>query len=866
MTETRVMDDADASDDSISLVSTVGSSTKDFYEVEYILAERKWKGVIQYLAAWKGYSETSHEWLPRENFNEDEIFNDWTDTKKRVANGLEKPFDVKAWEKRCKKIRVETERRKERRRAKRLRLSKHVESTSGPRKEDCGIQSEDSDCAPKRSDKPIKRRSVHQDPPPSSSTSASSSSSCSEDSDRPLVSRQESEIFTPNTRWTQAETIALEEGLRTLKGPRWQELLGLYGRNGKINQVLKDKNPGDLYDKVKMICREFLDSGREPPEYLKPFSNQVSSKGSRPSTPNVISESRKESRAASKQSSRSTSVDSLMAELQTEQRIQEANNQRCGRLQQNTNLKETLKPKRGREEESKTTKQVSTDKPKPPQTSLKSIQQVGVANANETIKETPQAAPLNSHPKNPATQTRVIAAVEESSNNDSHQHAQAEDEPHANEPSYVSAVPQLEGQTKSQVPSVKEKAKPATNSAAQPESSHSNLPERSESHEETARTTWSGTARAPTARPSVSNPPRRGAIQHGSSRKISVKTKPKLGQIEPKKPSVTGDVTAGWNAEPKKRKSNNWATQNPDPVDSQPTKRSYKLSVQNRIFKSRRDGRPPDPSRLLFIDPKTGKAPTTVPAASATAVLSKTPLQLHQEELAARKAEERQAQNVEDAMIVNPSEPDPPPQIIGQNYGTKSDEQEVIGTGSSMANTSESVIVSTTGDMTGSPAHIDRPTPPDPASSRPVTHPNEPPRLRVETEKMATMSLQDCTKLSTPPAHPSNEAFTNMNSSYPSDNPPTFTLRSDPSQEQKNELFRQPEQHLVIGDIKLGENEPEGIKVKFVGFGPEMKKLLLTIRVLPRTMDFLFNSVCLASEYKAYFPAVSPLCQYGGAC
>ena len=817
MTETRVMDDADASDDSISLVSTVGSSTKDSYEVECILAERKWKGVIQYLAAWKGYSETNHEWLPRENFNEDEIFNDWTDTKKRVANGLEKPFDVKAWEKRCKTIRIETERRKERRRAKRLRLSKHVESTSGPRKEDCDLQSEDSGYAPKRSDKSIKRRSVHQDPPPSSSTSASSSSSCSEDSDKPLVSRQESEIFLPNTRWTQAETIALEEGLRTLKGPRWQELLGLYGRNGKINQVLKDKNTGDLYDKVKIICREFLDSGREPPEYLKPFSNQASSKGSRPSTPNVISESRKESRAASKQSSRSTSVDSLMAELQTEQRIQEANDQRCGRLQQNTNLKKTLKPKRGREEESKTTKQVSVDKPKPPQTSLKSIQQVGVANANE--------------------------------------------------PSHVSAVPQVEGQTKSQVPSVKEKAKTATNSAAQLESSHSNLPERSESlHEETARTTWSGTARAPTARPSVSNPPRRGAIQHGSSRQTSMKTKPKLGQIEPKKPSVTGDVTAGWNAEPKKRKSNNWATQNPDPVDSQPTKRSYKLSVQNRIFKSRRDGRPPDPIRLLFIDPKTGKAPTTVPAASATAVLSKTPLQLHQEEIAAREAEERQAQKAEDAMIVNPSEPDPPPQTIGQNDGTKSDEQEVIGTGSSMANTSEPVIVSTTGDMTGSPAHIDRPTPPDPASSRPVPHPNEPPRLRVETEKMATMSLQDCTKLSTPPAHPSNEAFTNMNSSYPSDNPPTFTLRSDPSQEQKNELFRQPEQHLVIGDIKLGENEPEGIKVKFVGFGPEMKKLLLTIRVLPRTMDFLFNSVCLASEYKAYFPAVSPLCQYGGAC
>ena len=81
---------------------------------------------------------------------------------------------------------------------------------------------------------------------------------------------------------------------------------------------------------------------------------------------------------------------------------------------------------------------------------------------------------------------------------------------------------------------------------------------------------------------------------------------------------------------------NSWATENTDPVNGQPIKRTYELSVQHRLFKSRHGGQLPDQSHLVFIDPKTGKAPTTVPTPSTSAVLSKTPLQLHQEELTAR--------------------------------------------------------------------------------------------------------------------------------------------------------------------------------------------------------------------------------------
>ena len=121
------------------------------------------------------------------------------------------------------------------------------------------------------------------------------------------------------------------------------------------------------------------------------------------------------------------------------------------------------------------------------------------------------------------------------------------------------------------------------------------------------------------------------------------------------------------------------------------------------------------------------------------------------------------------------------------------------------------------------------------------------------------MSLQDYLGRSTS----STNLFINANieSQGPSapDDFSRFTLRSLPSQEQKDELFRELDNNLVIGDIKLGNGDEESIHVKLVGFSFEIKKLILTVKSFPRTVEFCFENVCLASEYQAYFPAVSPL-------
>ena len=851
----------EASDDSISLTSTVSSAEAERYEVECILAERDSNGFMEYLTAWKNYPEHRHSWEPRDCFFEDEVFSEWTRTQMRIDRGLAKPFDIKAWKKRCKEIHKKTSLRKERRRDKKLRLSNRLdESILGPGGQDANIESSGSEPGPRRSDKRIKRRSVHQDQPPSSSSADTSFSSSSEDSDRPLTSRQGSEIFIQNVKWTQAETIALEEGLRTLKGPHWKELLGLYGRNGTISQALKYRTSSNLFDKAKSVRQEFVDSGREPPEYLKPFSKTASSQGSGTATPNSYSESRVQSRAASKKTSRSTSADSMMAELREKQRIREAKTRKNSGPQQTVKSTEILNSAGGQEKESDSAKKMLGSKPKAPQASQAPARRVEGILAKSPLKETPKAVHTKSHPKDAVPHKKNTTEFEQSNKDNSLRERQSKDGPRTKESSRTTAIPQAERQSRSLTPNAKKTTRRVIDAAAQPESSRTNVLENNKPMPEgTVRTTWTGTARASTARSSASNPSRLGALGRGPTRLSSSKLKPKLRQIEPKKPSVTGDVTAAWNVEPKKRKSNNWATTNADSVDGQAPKRNrnYRLSVQNRIYKSRREGLAPDPDRLVFIDPKTGKAPTTVPAPSATAALSKTPLQLHQEELASREAEKCLPREAVDAMLVSRSEPDPPPRSIDQNHEIRVDEHVLAETDGSILNASASTLKPTAAEMTDRPAIIDThsPAPPHPGPSR-----NVPFGPRIETKRMARMSLEDYTKRSMSSSRLPNEALINSHQPYSSDEPSTFTLRSYPSWEQKNEIFNKMDTNLVIGNIRLGKDDQESITVRLVGFGYELKKLLLTVKCFPRTVDFVFETVCLASEYQAYFPAVSPPC------
>ena len=852
--------ESEVSDDSISLTSTVESEQKDNYEVECILAERRFsKGVMKYLTKWKGYREIHNTWEPRENFDMDDTLNDWENAKIRIAEGLEQPFNVKAWEKRCRVIEEQASTRKERRRLKKLQFTKEERLASRLGDQDVNIGSSASKSSLKRSDKQIKRRNVHQESPPSSSASASSSSLTSEDSDRPLVSRQESGSSTPTIRWTEEETIALVDGLKILKGPRWTELLAMYGRSGTKSQVLKDRNPTELYDKAKSVRQEFIDSGREPPDYLMPFSGLDFDRGSRTARLTSRTESRLQSRDVSKSSSRSTSADSLMAELQEKQRTRMAKNRGSNQVLQDTNSRESLDTAGGHAKQSDTAKDISSDRSKTRKSPQASPRRVGPAFANMIPRETPHAVQPDFSSKRASPQKNGLPDARESSKDELHRGELAESGLR------VAKLPQKPAVSEpgSKISNTKGTVKPDSTAVAPSESSvNGALENNSTVRGETARNTWSGTARTSTARPSISASGRQDVVASAPTRPGFSKLKAEPGQIEPKRPSVKGDITAGWNAEPKRRKSNNWAATTVDPVDGQSGKPNWKLSVQNRVYKSRRDGRAPDPKYLDLIDPKTGKAPPAISTLSANSIAPKTPLLLHQEQLAAEEAAEHRAQEAKDATRSSPTKRHPPPQSTDYTQEITTEEQTVPKTGGLPMKASASAVSHTIAGTTDGPARIDTLKTSSSASYRGEPPSNAPHEPKIETSRIAAISPRENTKHPKTSTNQLSEAKTDSVRPLLSSGPTMFTLRAYPSKEQETEILCQNQPYKVIGEIRLKENDEEEIKVKFVGFGFEVHKLLLTIKVFPRSVDFVFNSVCLASEYAAYFPAVSDCYSY----
>lgn len=69
--------------------------------------------------------------------------------------------------------------------------------------------------------------------------------------------------------WSIEEERALMDGLDRVKGPHWSQILALYGPNGTISEILKDRNQVQLKDKARNLKLFFLKSGVEVPVYLQ---------------------------------------------------------------------------------------------------------------------------------------------------------------------------------------------------------------------------------------------------------------------------------------------------------------------------------------------------------------------------------------------------------------------------------------------------------------------------------------------------------------------------------------------------------------------------------------------------------------------
>ncbi|KAK9317704.1 telomere repeat binding factor-domain-containing protein [Lipomyces starkeyi] len=79
--------------------------------------------------------------------------------------------------------------------------------------------------------------------------------------------------------WTKEEETALMQGLDEVKGPRWSQILEMYGAGGRISEVLKDRNQVQLKDKARNLKLFFLKSGLQVPYYLKFVTGELKSRG-----------------------------------------------------------------------------------------------------------------------------------------------------------------------------------------------------------------------------------------------------------------------------------------------------------------------------------------------------------------------------------------------------------------------------------------------------------------------------------------------------------------------------------------------------------------------------------------------------------
>ncbi|EJT79327.1 hypothetical protein GGTG_04412 [Gaeumannomyces tritici R3-111a-1] len=75
--------------------------------------------------------------------------------------------------------------------------------------------------------------------------------------------------------WTPEEERALMTGLDMVKGPHWSQILQLFGSNGTINDILKDRTQVQLKDKARNLKLFFLKTNSEMPYYLQCVTGEL---------------------------------------------------------------------------------------------------------------------------------------------------------------------------------------------------------------------------------------------------------------------------------------------------------------------------------------------------------------------------------------------------------------------------------------------------------------------------------------------------------------------------------------------------------------------------------------------------------------
>ncbi|OIW27930.1 hypothetical protein CONLIGDRAFT_454628 [Coniochaeta ligniaria NRRL 30616] len=82
-------------------------------------------------------------------------------------------------------------------------------------------------------------------------------------------------IHSTRRAWTPEEEKALMAGLDMVKGPHWSQILSLFGANGSISDILKDRTQVQLKDKARNLKLFFLKTNSEMPYYLQCVTGEL---------------------------------------------------------------------------------------------------------------------------------------------------------------------------------------------------------------------------------------------------------------------------------------------------------------------------------------------------------------------------------------------------------------------------------------------------------------------------------------------------------------------------------------------------------------------------------------------------------------
>ncbi|KAB8342827.1 hypothetical protein FH972_022425 [Carpinus fangiana] len=75
--------------------------------------------------------------------------------------------------------------------------------------------------------------------------------------------------------WSEAEELALMQGLDKVQGPHWARILAMFGPNGSVSEVLKDRSQVQCKDKARNLKLYFLKRGDEVPAGLQLVTGEL---------------------------------------------------------------------------------------------------------------------------------------------------------------------------------------------------------------------------------------------------------------------------------------------------------------------------------------------------------------------------------------------------------------------------------------------------------------------------------------------------------------------------------------------------------------------------------------------------------------